>query len=214
MIARRSTARRCMALLVGLHATEGRRISRDQLANALRRSVRTVHTVLKRLEARGWIEVSGGGNGTAGYITVINAIAWQTADVADDRQKTADVSPKPMRIRALVLTTTTTSKLAGFQPVEIPPPTITNEYGRVDRNPAHVHIMAVLRAARWRIQAADNPEAYMQAILRRELGHEERKPPQRETGETGRVEGIPVGSSGHPGERALKSRAFAAGGGR
>ncbi len=40
----------------------------------------------------------------------------------------------------------------------------------------------------------------------------ERKPPQRETGEAWGVEGAPVGSSGHPEQRTLKSRAMEGGG--
>ncbi len=102
---RRTTATRCMALLIGLHSKEGRRISRVELAGALRRSVRTVHAVLKDLESRGWIEVSGGGNGTAGLILVINDLSWKTADVADVSRKTSGVYPKTAddrpRIRSL-----------------------------------------------------------------------------------------------------------------
>ena len=91
---RRSTATRCMALLVGLHFQYGRRISREDLARSLRRSVRTVFNVIRQLENLGWIEVSGGGNGTAGLITVINDLSWKTADVADVSSKSADDWPK------------------------------------------------------------------------------------------------------------------------
>jgi len=132
-IQRRSTATRCMALLVGLHFKEGRRISREELAAKLRRSVRTVHSVLKRLESLGWIEVSGGGNGTPGLIIVLNDLSWKTADVADDRRKTADDCSKTADDwRALNLKVVIQGKERALpsKPVENP---YADEWARIQR---------------------------------------------------------------------------------
>lgn len=135
-VLRRSTATRCMALLVGLHFQGGRRISREDLARSLRRSVRTVFTVIRQLENRGWIEVSGGGNGTPGIITVINDLSWKTADVADVSSKTADDWPKTAdvsrHIRALEVLQGK-GRVSPSQSVEKPPDPAMEEWHALER---------------------------------------------------------------------------------
>lgn len=55
------------------------------------------------------------------------------------------------------------------QELAFPQPTITNEYGRIEPNPEHQHLMGVLRAAKQRIERARYPVAYERAIVQAEL---------------------------------------------
>jgi hypothetical protein len=75
-------AKRVMALLVGLHHQEGKRKDRAEIAQAVKRSQRTVIRALYELQSYGWIEVRGGGHGTPGTIRVINDKAWIMARVS------------------------------------------------------------------------------------------------------------------------------------
>ncbi len=75
-------AKRCMALLVGMHFQEAQRMDRGRMACAVKRSERTVKRALAELQSYGWIEVCGGGNGTPGSIRVINDKSWIMARVS------------------------------------------------------------------------------------------------------------------------------------
>ncbi len=66
-----------MALLVGMHFQEAQRMDRGRMARAVKRSVKTVQRALGELRARGWIEYAGGGNGTPGYIRVLDDVSWR-----------------------------------------------------------------------------------------------------------------------------------------
>lgn len=63
---------------------------------------------------------------------------------------------------------------ARLKPIELPPPTVTNEYGRVDPNPEFRRINGILTNAQDRIRRARNPAAYERAILQAELAGRER----------------------------------------
>jgi len=82
-------AKRVMALLVGLHYQKPKRIDRNRLARAVKRSVRTVQRAIAELSGYGWIEFTNGGNGTPGTICVINDKAWIMASVSRNGQGSA-----------------------------------------------------------------------------------------------------------------------------
>lgn len=60
-------------------------------------------------------------------------------------------------------------KPAGREPFLMPEPWVVNEYGARLTNPAYTAVQEALRAARWRIEAANNPAAYERAIIREVL---------------------------------------------
>jgi hypothetical protein len=63
-----------------------------------------------------------------------------------------------------------TAALAGrIRTDVVPPPDFINEYGRRCPNPVAMHVDGVLRAARRRIDNAENPAAYEDKIVRDEL---------------------------------------------
>lgn len=62
--------------------------------------------------------------------------------------------------------------------IELPNPTITNEYGRVVQNPEWVQLEGILRAARGRIGKAADPVAYERTIIANELRRIRKKTPR------------------------------------
>ncbi len=191
-------ARRVMALLVGLHYQDRKPMERWRLAEAIKRSERTVKRALAELRAYGWISFTGGGNGTPGTIRVINDKAWIMAPVskmAPDQYRNGpgldQDGPGLPRIRALEV-------LQGKERgLPLPSPVEKTDFEELER-------LAIAHGLP--LSCGADIDAALRIF--------ERKPPRRETGEAGRVEGAPVGSLGHPEQRALGTRAFAAGGGR
>ena len=74
----------------------------------------------------------------------------------------ASISPEPT-----VLTPSERKQPASSETrIQMPPKTLTNEYGRVFPNPEYLRARDALLNARERVSAARNPIAYEQAILR------------------------------------------------
>ncbi len=189
-------ARRVMALLVGLHYQDPKPMERWRLAEAIKRSQRTVKRAMAELRSYGWISFTGGGNGTPGTIRVINDKAWIMAPVskmAPDQYRNgpglAQDGPGLPRIRALEV-------LPGKERgLPLPNPVEKTDFEELEH-----------------FAAAHGLPLSCGADIDAALRMFERKPPQRETGEAWGVEGAPVGSLGHAEQRTLKSRAMAGGG--
>ena len=144
------------------------------MAREMKRDERTIYRWLRELVENQLITSDQRGHTSA--LLTLNPLCFQK-DWLENVRAVRAVSASPLceiYRKDIKLASST-----NYEEIELPPAYVTNEYGRTDRNPEHVRIMAVLRNARERIARADNPVAYEQAILRRELGRE-RKPPQPE----------------------------------
>ncbi len=172
----------------------------ERLARDLGCSVRSIRMCVEDLEAFGLIARRGRGRGKGGdgqsdeYSFLWHPVfdrqnsAIMTGKNEDcDRQEPSVLTGKDGRYdrqESTLLTgklghplykeeaRTAETRTASKPACSLPPPTITNEYGRVDPNPEFRRIRGILENAEPRIRRARNPEAYRRAILQLELADE------------------------------------------
>lgn len=164
-------AQRTLAFLVGIHEE---RPTRARIAAAVKRCERSVKTAIAELVENGWITCGHSGHGVPAKITILKDISFISApecEVAPELPLNAPkIAPERPHISSYVKTLEQSSKQPARKPatVEIPPETLTNEFGRTMVNPAWSRVRDALRYGEERIRRARDPDAYRAEIVRRE----------------------------------------------
>lgn len=164
-------AQRTLAFLVGIHEE---RPARARIAAAVKRSERSVERAIAELVENQCITVGHSGHGLPAKITVISEISKKMAAepkmAGEWRLNEPKMAAERPAIRAFVKTLEQSSKQPARKPatVEIPPETLTNEFGRTMVNPAWSRVRDALRYGEERIRRARDPDAYRAEIVRRE----------------------------------------------
>lgn len=140
------------------------------LAVRLKASISSVQRWLSELVAAGSVTVIRRGPRGSTYLPV-NKLCSAVQNEVDHE---VDLTMRPILLSGK--TEETTAKNAPCfrkrpqAELQLPSPTITNEYGRTDINPEWQRMQEILRGAAGRIASARNPAAYERAILTREMG--------------------------------------------
>jgi hypothetical protein len=158
----------------------------DRLARAMDCCLRTINGAIAELVSGGLVTVTRGRYCNVYTIReIVEKLAYQCGKPVEsaveilkscvsDTQFSAHLRPPHPISESLKgkeqLACLPEGNLCGVPLASIVPPTITNEYGRVYPNPEFHRVRGILENAEERIRRANDPEAYLRAILQRELG--------------------------------------------
>ena len=142
---------------------------KETLATRAGMSPGNLRKVLLRLKSCGYLAVFRRGRHAAEYVLSNQWLTERNAHSGRTQGALMAHSGDPLIGSKKTITATASQPARKPPQIELPSETITNEFGRVEINPAWVRVRNAVRAARERSGRARDPEAYLAAVIRRTI---------------------------------------------